>query len=399
MISNTSKYTNRVCDFISYICILFAATATMYEDLNSYGLFVAIPLAFCCCFISYNTLTENKYLRILLALYLWLCVSYAFTWNIEAANGEMRKVFGCFILSYTIASMAQKNKNISWLYIVYCVLLIFTWKYAYENIIDDIIFGEQRLNDDTLNANHLAYYTFYVTICIYVLGDITHTAWIRRVFRILFWGIIILSFYTAIFTASRQVLLIQVPLFLILILYRYIVIGKTTILTRTLLLIAATILAMYAYSHYGQSIYDDSLLKERSSANIEDDDRMHVAKEALELFIHRPIVGYGPGNAMHYISNHVFTHNTFLELLVNSGIIGMLIFAYMIISFIATQFRRLKLTKDKTYILFIIFGCFWLIDQFFYVFYVDLWLISFFILVATHSDTYYKNNRRITQVR
>lgn len=364
----------------------------LYEELNSYALFMAIPIAFCFCFLSHDTLSENKHMRLLLLLYAWLCVSYVFTWNVAAANGEMRKVLGCFILSYVVASLAQRPKNIPWLYILYCVLLIFTWKYAYDNIIDDIIFGENRLSDDTLNANHLAYYTFYTTISIFILGDIISASWLRQIFRILFCGTLVLSFYTAIFTASRQILIIQIPLFIVLILYRYIVMNKTSAFMRISLVAISIGIAIYAYNQYGQSIYDDSLLKERSSTRIEDDDRMRIAKEALELSTERPIVGYGPGNAMYNISKHVFTHNTFLELLVNSGYVGMLIFVFMLFNFLKTQYNRLRQTRDKTYLIFLIFGLFWLVDQFFYVFYVDLWLISFFILVATHSDTYYKTH-------
>ena len=54
------------------------------------------------------------------------------------------------------------------------------------------------------------------------------------------------------------------------------------------------------------------------------------------------------------------------------------------------QIRRYKKFKDKYFLVFGFFGLFYIIDGFFYVFYAQIWLISFFILVATHSDTYYK---------
>ncbi len=385
---------NRInfADILAYICIALSAIVALDENMNTYALFLAIPASFVLCFLTYNTLSENKYLRILLAIYLWLCVSYVFTDNVAAANDELRKILGCFILSYSIASLAQKPKAIPWLYIIYCLLLIYAWKYASEHIIDDIVFGSERLNDDTLNANHLAYYTFYATICVYILGEIVSASWLRHLFRIIFWGTLIVSFYTAIFTASRQILIIQVPLFVVLIICRYMVQSGTSTIIKWLIIIVSIVAAVYAYNHYYHDIYDDSLLQERNSNKVEDDDRTRIALEALEISAERPIFGYGPGNAMYNISTKTFTHNTFLELLVNGGIPCMLIFIYLVYTFLATQIRRWRKTRDKQYLTFIIFGIFWLVDQFFYVFYVDLWLISFFILIATHSDTYYKNS-------
>lgn len=46
--------------------------------------------------------------------------------------------------------------------------------------------------------------------------------------------------------------------------------------------------------------------------------------------------------------------------------------------------------RDKAYLVFFICGLIYLFDNFFYVFYVDLWLIGFFILLASYSETYYK---------
>ena len=378
-------------DVISYICIAFATYASLNENLNSIALFIAIPIAFCCCFLGYDTLRCSKSMRVLLVLYLWMCVSYVFAINIEAANAEMQKLIGCFILSYTMASLAQKRRLIPWLYIIYCLLLIFAWKYAKENIINDIIFGEERLNDDTLNANHFGYYTFYSTFCVYMIGEMVSSTWLKRVINLLFFGTIILGFYTAIFTASRQILIIQIPFFVLLLFFRYFYNQKQTGYFRIIIVLAFALMATYAYNQYGHKIYNNSLLKERNNDTDENDDRVIVAKEALELFGEHPITGHGPGNARYVISRQVFTHNTFLELLVNGGIPALLIFSYLVIYYLKTQYRRWRITKNKQFLIFIVFGVFWFIYQFLYVFYVDIWLISFFILVTTHSNTYYKN--------
>lgn len=362
---------------------------TMSESLLPIALYVAIPLSFICCAFFYNTIRDNNYIRILLCLYIWLCLCYPFSVYFEPASAELKRILGCFILSYSIASLATKQRLIPWLYGIYIILLICAWKYANENILTEITFGEDRLNDEKLNANHMAYYTFYSMISIYIIGDITKTVKIKKLYKVLFCATIILSFATGIFTASRQVLYIQIPLFIALFIHRYIFQNKQSTLYKLSIIILCIGLFSFLLTRYGEDIYASSLLKERSTVSFTEDDRSSIAQEAIHLGLERPIVGYGPGNAMYHTQGKVFTHNTFLELFVNSGIPGVVIFSFLIIVFLQKQYKRWRKTNDKMFVLFLICGLFWLLYQILYVFYVDLWLISFFILVSTHSDTYY----------
>ena len=67
------------------------------------------------------------------------------------------------------------------------------------------------------------------------------------------------------------------------------------------------------------------------------------------------------------------------------------IWSYLqVCKYLAAQVRRYIAYRDKEYLYFAVFGIFFIIDQIFYVFYADLYLISFFILVATHSETYHQ---------
>lgn len=56
----------------------------------------------------------------------------------------------------------------------------------------------------------------------------------------------------------------------------------------------------------------------------------------------------------------------------------------------------MRIYRDNVYLVFLICGMIYLFDNFFYVFYIDLWLIGFFILLASHSETYY-NFKQIQQ--
>ena len=395
MINTSQRNRVTLLDIIALLCIYFAASATMSASLLHISLFVAIPCAFIICGLSYDTIRNNVYIRILLCLYLWLGFCTPLAEILAPAIDELQRVLGCFILSYSMASLATKPKMIPWLYLSYCILLLFVWKYANDNIMNDITFGEERLGDDRLNANHLAYYSFYVMFCIYILGDIIIEKKIRLFFQILFLTTILFSFITGIYTASRQVLYIQVPFYFLLLCHRYFIQSKISINSRIILIVSGILAFILLYNIYGKDIYTNSLLKERSQIGYQDDIRSDITQNSLIVGFNHPILGHGPGNGI-YFNRKVIAHNTFLELFLNSGIPGVLIFLYLIYKFIKLQFIRWKRNRDKNYLLFLIFGLFWFIYQVLYVFYTDLWLISFFILVATHSEIYYKNKQLIS---
>lgn len=378
-----------VSDIISYLCIVFASFVCFSDELNPIALYGALPLAFLISFYKNNIIRKNIYMRIILILYLWICFSYPFAGDFELADREMRRVLGAFILIYTMGALAQKKHLLPWLYCIFIFLLINAWIYAMNNLFAMVEFGQERLSGLKLNANTLAYYTFYVTIAIFIIGEIISN-YLRKWFRIALFGMILISFVTAIYTGSRQVLILQVPLLGILLWDRYLrKSGKSV-----LILIVVVVCSIGIYIKYGQSVYENSTLKSRSEVKAKDDIRYHIITDCIELGIKEPLVGYGPGNSVANISTGHFAHNTFLELWVNTGIPGMLIFGYLIYKFIAIQYKRWRATKDRMFFTFLVFGLFWLFDQVFYVFYTDLWLMSFFMLVATHSEQYYLGKYR-----
>ncbi len=374
-----------ISNIIALSCVAFAALVALNESLNSLALYVAIPVAFLISFLRYNVIQTNRYVRLLMILYLWVVFCYPFAEELQLAMLELKRIMGAFLLSYILGALAKTRKLIPWLYLIFILLLVMAWEYAKNNILMSIEFGDERLSDENLNANTLAYYTFYVTMAIYLLGEILKHQKVRSLFRVLFFGMFVLSFVTAVYTGSRQVLIIQIPLLASLIVVRYVRFSITHILVA----VAVVLVALMAYKQYGESIYESSTLKQRNEVTSSDDIRFKLVSECIDLGLQRPLLGYGPGNSVKQISTGHFAHNTFLELLVNCGFPGMFIFTYMILIFLKTQYRRWKATKDRMFLSFLLFGIFWTIDQMFYVFYTQLWLISFFILIATHSDMYY----------
>lgn len=383
---------------LKFFCILllyFAAFVSYDDALNVIALYGAIPLAFMLSFLGNNSLKKNRYVKLLSLLFLWVAFTYLGATYMAEANNQMKNILGVFVFSVTLANLSKDKRCLPWLYVIYLIIFIQAIVYAQNHIlIEGFDTSTDRLNDQKLNANTVAYYTFFVTFALFELGNkylVTNEILIK-VFRILFLAMYYVSFMVAIYTASRQVLLIQLPLLTLLTYMRYI---NRASVTRKITFAFVAIAVCIASSSMIEETYDNSFLKVRAEKEIKDDSRSSLVKDAIKVGTEHPIMGVGPGNYVRYSYNAHFSHCTYTELFANTGMLGFLIYAYLLGVFVHTQYKRYRNYKDKTYMVFLICGLIFVFDNFFYVFYVDLWLTGFFILFASHSEQYYKNQTRL----
>lgn len=369
------------------LCVWFAAFVSLFaESINAVALYIVLPSAFIATFFYWKKIKVNEYFNLLLLLYLWIFVSVLWATDTAVAFRQLRQCLGSILLCYVFSVKAQSVKNIEWIYFTYIIVLVMDWYYAYNNILNIIDVGVERLDDNKLNANTLAYHTFYVTFATYILGDITEKKR-KKIYNILFLLMIPLSFYTSLLTASRQILIIQVPLIAILLFIRYL---KETNVGKKFISLFIIFIAFICLLPFVLNIYDNSTLKTRSEIDIKEDSRILLAKDAFMVGVENFPLGVGPGNYLVHSYNKHFSHNTYLELFANEGIVGLIIYLTLMFGFIKKQWRRYKKYNDKIFLAFLIFGLFYIFDGIFYSFYEQLWLISFFIIVASHSETYYQ---------
>lgn len=376
-------------EILCIILLYFAASVSLIDSLNPLALYGAIPLSFLISLSVGNSLKTNNYLKRLLVLILWVAVTYFSAVYVEEAKNQMKNLLGVFALSMTIANLSSDKRCVPWLYGVFIILLIQALVYANSHImIEGFDTATDRLNDEKLNANTVAYYTFFVTFAIYELGNsfLIKNRVIANIFRLLFLAMYGVSFTVAILTGSRQVLIIQIPLLVLLTFIRYI---EGASLKRKLLFVLIAAVACVASIEPITKSYDNSYLKVRSETKAKDDVRALLLQDAIKVGCQHPIMGVGPGNYVRYSFNRHFSHCTYTELFANTGVIGALIYVSLLLMFITSQWKRFWKYRDKTYLVFLVCGLIYLFDNFFYVFYVDLWLIGFFILLASHSETYF----------
>lgn len=379
-----------IVDKIVLTCMMFAGIAAYLPDnINAIAIWIAIPMAFLLKFIFDSSLYRNKSFKIFVMLFIWTFISSAWALNPALTIRQCQQMLGGVLVAYIVGKSANKEYMLPWVYTVWILLLLSALYYAKNNILADIVIGQERLNDSKLNANMLAYYTFYSTFSIFILGELFKKRWIRRIVRILFFFMIFLSFFVAIVTASRQVLIIQIPLIISLLYERYL---KGSSSKTILLFILAAIGFIAIFWTKAMDIYDNSLLKTRTEIDLGNDSRTLLAKDAFHVGMDHFFFGVGGANYVLYSYNKHFSHNTYLEIFANTGIIGLIMYLYMITSYFKVQIKRYKITKDKLFLMFILFGVIYCLDNIFYVFHPYQWLIAFFILVSSHSDAYYEKN-------
>lgn len=364
-----------------------AAIATLLTDSsNKIGLYVCLPLAFVFATLKNKGFRLNIYEKLLYALLAWDCASFLWAGDKEACATELHAMLGVFLLTYVISILSREKKLLPYLYFTFVLLYLSAWYYAWRHLLAFTWISDFRLNDLRLNANTMAYYTFYVSYLAFILSEITHRKQLRQTWTWAFWLMLPVSFAVAILTASRQVMVVQVPLYALLIYIRYV---KGVSRRRKAILAAVAVVVIAAVAGPAMRTYNSSYLKTRSQTEIVDDPRADLAADALQLGMENMPLGLGGGNFQTVSSRREIAHNSYLEAFSDLGIPGVALYLALMLVFTIRQWERYRKSSDKMYFAFLTFGLIYMLDSLFFVFYNAIWLISFFMLVAAHSETYH----------
>ena len=376
----------------SIFCLYFAAFASLYSPTaNKVGLYVAIPMAVLLCTLINRGFKTNIYEKILYALLLWDCIAYFWAGDKELAANEVHQVLGAAMMVYVVSILSRYPNYQKYIYFTYIILYLSAWNYAIHHIFTMMVDDSDRLNDEMLNANTMAYYTFYVTFLSFMLYQITKKRWAKRLWAISFWLMLPVSFGVSLLTSSRQVIIIQVPLYGMLLYERYI---RGVQIKKKIQFSIAAVLVIVALSGQILNIYENSFLKQRAEKDVTEDSRMMLVYDATKVALQNMPLGVGSGNYQGVSCFRQISHNSYLEAFVNLGFIGLALYIALMAVFTLRQWRRYKTHHNKMYFYFFTFGLIYSFYGVFFVFYNAIWLISFFMLVAAHSETYYSEQHK-----
>ncbi len=373
-------------DFFMLTLLLFATMVTLSPALNKIALYVVIPFL---CLITFlrktKILLTSKTLILHFLLVLWMGLTSLNAVYADAARDGMVRLLSTFLLSVVIYSLARKSSsNIKWLYIIYMGNFISLMYYGYTVIgFEKVYLSGERLNDETLNANSLAYFLFYSSFGLFML-----TSWIKsKIYeKIALILVLILTVVVSILTASRQVVLIQIPLLIGYVTLRYINFNAKN-LFKMFVVIPVMVMVLLPVL---LSIFKGSTLEKRMGADIEEDSRFELLVAATEVGLENPVFGVGTSNFIFYNKRHEFSHSTYFELFAGNGVIALILFLAILIGSLKRQYNRYRFTRDNQFLFFLLFLLVFCLYNFFYVFINSLWLMPFYYIVECHSDAYFR---------
>jgi O-antigen ligase len=140
----------------------------------------------------------------------------------------------------------------------------------------------------------------------------------------------------------------------------------------------------------------DTLSDNSASEDASTSQRSDLITEGIRLWSERPLVGRGPGQYawVNKVEYGVYSHNNFIEILVNFGLLGFLIF-YSVHIYLLRKLFKLKKMKQRNnevnWLLVMLFSLL-IIDCTFVTYYNKIYFINLaFILVnVSKLETYFK---------
>lgn len=376
----SEKYT--LSEKIIYFLISLWAILSLYSWANNICLYVFLPLSFVLVLSQNRDIYEtNRFLKLLFVLYFWFLISSFFSVDVNESFLQVKRTVATFLLCTVFASIGEKRPVVG--YVIYLLFFIALLYYAYFNILSIIDVSEERMQDDNVNANMFAYYTSFTTFALFILSYCSTNK--KRLFNVLFLGMIPLSFIVALLTGSRQTLLVQIPLIASLLGVKYVRNGKEVLVFSLIILVAILL-----FFSFGEGMYEHSTLAHRNELSVGDDERTFLIKDAFRVGFNNIVLGVGPGCYKLVNPTHHYAHCAYAELIACSGLPALAIYVSMLIIFIKTQIKRYYASKNRLFLSFALFGVIFSFQNLFYAFYLLPWLMSFFVLVSSHSNSIFK---------
>lgn len=382
-----TKRSTSLPDLFIIISLMLWAVLILNEKGNHLGLYILLPVCFLFVAFKHNILIHNKYIVLLLLFFLWSTFTAFFAVDQAEAWLQIRRMISVFLMSCVFVYIGRKYPFQG--YVIFLIFWACLLLYAYNNILTTIDYrGGERLQDERANANMFAYFTTYGTYALFMLDYLNIFRMWKKIARVLFFLTIPLSFFVALQTASRQILIIQVPLITTLLIIRYMT-GKTGVF-RFAFIVACVIVL---YFIYGDRFMEHSFLLERSSNPVEEDERTFLLFDAFRVGFEHIITGVGPGCYKLVNPTGNFAHCAYAEAFACSGLPALLLYVSIICLFIKRQWQRYRKYKNRLFLIFFIFGLTFVLQNIFYAFYLLPWLMAFFIMVASQAEVFYQHCR------
>lgn len=384
------RYHLAFCEWFSLFTLYIWALSPFAPVVNQIALWGLVPISFVLCLLKYPKQLKNKYLIYLLCLYAWYTFLTPIAQHQEAAQHSVIRVWGTFAVCYITTCLGQKRVTFTLACGAWIGLIATMMWYAQTHIAETLDIVHSRLADENLNANSFAYVLLVVIYVIYYLGD-NQKGRFRKWWRGALIFMIPLSWYISILAASRQIIVLVIPFAGLLILRRYF---RFTMRNAFITLVICFGIG-FGYLEWGSKLYERSYLRQRMEIKVSEDSRARLIRESFEIISEHPFTGIGPDQFRFHTWEGVGAHNSFLELLDDTGFIGFIFYFLTLYRFIKINYRRWRTLHSDLFFAMTAYGVAFFVQNFFYIFYIAPQIFSFFFLVASFSDSLWKSLQNI----
>lgn len=365
--------------FFAILILLFALAPILPEGVNTVFLFVIMPVMLVFSVIQYpNYIRDNTVFRRYFIYFVFSLLTIIWANDRDLSFTFLRLYAGAFVIVYVLSSYSTNEKYLRFirvfyfLYLAVCLGLGFT-RFGFANV--DL--GSERVGGVGLNSNRFGYFIFFITFYIYYLAEIRQN---NKIWRIRFFFMIPLTFYISLITASRQILIIQVPYIAFLLMRRY----SRKINIASVLLVFALLIVALILSDRVISVYESSFLAERMSGDIGEDSRTELIRLGFKIGYEHFFTGVGFANFRLYSFGNI-SHCTYAEAFAEGGIIQLLLFLSVLVSFSRNQLKRYSITKDNAFIILFVTGLFYAVFNLFFVFPSYALIMAFIFVIESES--------------
>ncbi len=389
------------------VSLLLLLVFTFNSDLNSINLIwwgtVAVYSIFCIAnILKSHYIKINAYIIWLMVFNLWGLLSYFWSINEFFTLNQLKTSAKDFVLLMLLSLIIKTREDIFDILKLIVIATVITVIYILFTI-DISLIGEVAIGRGALgegwNANAIGLIaSLSVLSCFAFLKQNN-----KKFYKVFYILTILLLTYICLFTGSRKtlfILLIGVSLFFLFtsknkkivifcivsfsVLLSYYIIMSVPVLYNVLGIRLEGFFAQIT----GQGLIDSSTLK-----------RMKMIEYGIEWFKENPIFGYGFNTyrALYFAVSNVstYSHNNYIELLVNVGIIGTAIYYFMYFIIIRSLLSYFK-KKDSLIILFLISSLLITVLDYVAVSY-NLFIFQLFICLAYSAINTYEGKENIDE--
>lgn len=316
-----------------------------YEMIFSVAILFAV-LIFCKntrCLEKY----KNYYLWQALFIFIMLC-SVVYTINSEHWTSQLLVMFKILLKITTVIiicgdfnGVQKLLKGFSALGLAIFMTLLFTGR----------LYERGRLGTDLLgNANSFAHIVMIMmTGAMYYIFNAE-----RKVLKAVNIGITILDFYLIFLSGGRKFILYAVVF-----VYVSIVVRANRIKVKNLILatiaVGVLVFAGYRIIMMNDVLYRTIGIRLIGIGSVQGvmgvDDQTRLMQRGIEMFLQRPLFGYGIGGFQQYSANHygryVYAHSNYVELLADFGIVGFIIYISRYIKNISIMMKHTKFIDEE----------------------------------------------------